>query len=1080
MATQEFKVFYRENGLLTLDSLPDAQPAIIKKLPISSMIHYLGDEESPGLDTSDPLMKGYAEKVVFFNVTAYSDPEFGKPRTPNINTQMSNFLKANRNFYRAKELKDLKTLTQRQLGVIDYSWVGQFSYVAETKLNEFNKTQTLMKTLVDTVQSVNAINRRNHFVVLPVPATLIPKSVLDTKSLETPIRLSTIFYGLDEQLLREMWMFLNPRQNGISIFGKLKHEDLRTINFLFKMYDGKYVILNLGFLLSWVAGNENLTFQSKVNTKNFVDVQKYYLRSLMAMQTFNINGATEAAQEEAIAQKQEMLKKIDESEEEGSELDQRFLQDAEIEASSLRDETRFAVTSTGTQSVGRGTPSAIDAAVQAPESAVTNKRDVDKDIQALEEIQMHKMNSQTSNAKKTVTEEEEPAPYTSEIPDTVESLRSEVFKNMTPQEALLHKLDKLVKEGRISAPEFRKKKELIQESISQLDPYGSGKSVTEAAIVTKEDLVIDKESSTMNVPETVIDKSMATSSLRTLDSKYIDKVLHKDMLAVVQFAQKGGVIIKNHTVDRKTSIHGEYDVHTLEIVPLSGQSSIIRCRLPVVQEDGYYEAKGSKYTLRKQRVDLPIRKIGPNRVGLSSYYGKTFVDRATRKANSQLAFVLNRLSKATITPDEHLREVSPGNVFDNYYTAPYIVSGISEQYQSFNAGPYHIDVDPKGFRGTIDPKVLTQIEVDGTRVVGHTLSGKKSLVICDQFSVFHKFNSDGVETIGDIFDLLQLDRRLAPVDYAEVKIYSKSIPVALYMARQIGFRKLVKLLGATHRIVEGRKPKELQEHEYVVQFKDVAYIFDTRQQVNTLILAGFHAFEKETKLYQAELFDSPEVYMRMLEAKGLNIAYAREMDNLNEMFIDPITERILKEMKEPTTFNGLLIRSCELLKTYYYPASQDLDYQRIRGYDRFPGFMYTELINSIRAFKGKNNTNRAKVDMSPFELWTTITRDSAGKHIEDINPIQSAKLTQEAVTYAGEGGRGKESMNRESRAFLPSDIGIDAGDSVDSSDVGINVFLTANPEFASLDGAKKKGFDTNPGNLLGTSALLAPFSANDD
>ncbi len=67
------------------------------------------------------------------------------------------------------------------------------------------------------------------------------------------------------------------------------------------------------------------------------------------------------------------------------------------------------------------------------------------------------------------------------------------------------------------------------------------------------------------------------------------------------------------------------------------------------------------------------------------------------------------------------------------------------------------------------------------------------------------------------------------------------------------------------------------------------------------------------------------------------------MDLIVDMFIDPITKEILTEMKEPTDFIGLLVRSAELLQTDWSPDETDMMHMRIKGYERMAGAVYTEL-----------------------------------------------------------------------------------------------------------------------------------------
>jgi hypothetical protein len=88
----------------------------------------------------------------------------------------------------------------------------------------------------------------------------------------------------------------------------------------------------------------------------------------------------------------------------------------------------------------------------------------------------------------------------------------------------------------------------------------------------------------------------------------------------------------------------------------------------------------------------------------------------------------------------------------------------------------------------------------------------------------------------------------------------------------------------------------------------------------------------------------------------------------------------------------------------------------------------------------------------------------------------------EAVTYSGTGGRGSRSMVKSTRIYHKNDMGVISESTVDSSDVAINVFTSANPVFNSLRGTadtfemEKHG----PASLLSTSALVSPGSTKDD
>lgn len=1080
--SQQFPEFYRKHGVLRLDSLTDPEPTLVKHLPVDSAVHYLGVQENPEIDTSDSFLKGYTERIRYMDITQH-DPAHneGVLSVKNITRDQALFRKKNRNFELVRDFKQLKSTTVRQLMVFNYGYIDIMYRYPSDRAAQFKRFEDKLWTLVHTIEQVQQIEPRHHFIFLSIPTQLVAKSVLDNQAMAVPNRLAVFFPGEDEQILRHIWMFLNPELKANSVWSGLSEDTLRKVNLVFRGYDGKVTVLNLGYLYSWVLGNANLTLNNSVTQKSFVDVQKYYLRSMMTIREIELRGAALAEQLTAEQEQKKIIEQADDLAdmdlEEVSEEDQRFLEESE----ELRDSIRFQNELTGKSkdasdfgsSQQKADPKETD--LEAVSLSV-DESEIDKDIQALEQIQTERMNQLQKTADELKVKDD--TKYSSDIAVTAEEVGKQLLAYHTPEQAVMSKLSKLAAEGAVPSSEFRKKEALLKQAQNLKDPYDSGLSLKQAAMVTKKDLEITDEDVTLNVPATVIDKSMARSSLSVINRKYTQTVLKKDILSSIQYLQKSGVIVKNHQVDQISTATGEYDVHTLEFVPINGQPSVIRQRIPRVNEDGTFVCKSVKYALRKQTYDLPIRKIGEHRVGLSSYYGKINVDRATKVANSSLSAVIQRLNKATVTTDPYLKEVTPGKVFDNYFKAPYIYSGISEHFMSFTAGDINFDFNHKRLRSTIDPVILAKLEANGRVVCGS--QAPDVYITVDQDEMFHAVSPKTSTPIGNIYTVLQMDESRIPVDYAELTIFSNSIAVGFYLAQQIGFRKLVKFLGAKHRLVYGKERKNLQPYEYVVQFRDVSYIFDRRQKQASLVLAGFSQFEKEIKLYDAELFDLKDVYTKVLDSKGLRTSIVAEMQNLQDLFVDPITERILKDMNEPITFNGLLLRSCELLQTYYYPDSQDSDYQRVRGYDRFAGFFYREMVNSIRAFKYKNRSGRAKIDASPFALWTTITRDSAVKNAEDINPIQDLKISQEAVTYVGEGGRSKLAMNKESRAYVKSNIGIYSEAGVDSSDVGINCFLSVDAGLKTIDGVSDPDRRTNSTNKLSTAALLAPFSTYDD
>ena len=701
---------------------------------------------------------------------------------------------------------------------------------------------------------------------------------------------------------------------------------------------------------------------------------------------------------------------------------------------------------------------------------------LEEETQSLEDVE-------TLRDKLRGKDKEEAAVYDPETGPAEETVKEKVYQAKAPQERLIEKLDDMAAAGTISAADYRKILKTLEAQATKTDPYGSGKSLMEASTVLPDDLIINEKTANLKVDERILDSSMGKSVVESLDRDYVTKAMSKDILGAMMGIQNTGVIVTNIETEIQHSALGSFERHSISLKPLGGQSSTLTIKLPKVDEDGTFKANGVRYHMRKQRVDAPIRKIAPDRVSLSSYYGKLFVFRSPKKADSAIATVIKRLNLASIGEITDIPKVIPADVFDNKFEAPYVYNAIANNFKGFEVdhvvfGRLTFNFEHHSRAEGIPEEQIKLIEKDGKRIAGHNAKGNPIYV--DIKNMFFVKLKEGEQPLGDIFDILEMERSTVPVDPVMIKVMGRTLPVGIVLGRALGFKGLLKLLKPRYRLVKGRQQKNLQPFEYSISFQDYSFVFDRRDEVASLILSGFDVCAKQLKSFPASSYDIKEVYDELLDTLGAGIMTCRELDLLEPSYVDPITKGLLQQMKEPETFLGLLVRSAELLTTYHHPNSQDMEFQNIRGYERFAGAIYRESIKSIRSFRNKNISGRSKVEMSPYAVWQGIMEDASVKTCEDINPIQNLKM-HESVTYVGEGGRAKEAFMKDARAFNENDAGIISEASVDSSDVGINIFLSGNPRLKNLRGQKEEGVpESKAGHYLSTSLLLASGAQHDD
>jgi hypothetical protein len=448
--------------------------------------------------------------------------------------------------------------------------------------------------------------------------------------------------------------------------------------------------------------------------------------------------------------------------------------------------------------------------------------------------------------------------------------------------------------------------------------------------------------------------------------------------------------------------------------------------------------------------------------------------------------------------DETITKIYPTNCFDNKFESPRLYSIIAIGFRGFTVNTditgmkvtYTLSFDHTKREELYGKEAIEAYEKDGSIIIGENETlrtkgmgplGTKILLVMGKDGELYTANNGEMQDLCTIEELLKVDLEKTPIDHAELKILGKDVPVGIILGYELGLSGLLKLLKVEPRRVHVGTRVNLDSFEFPIVFEDETLVFSREDKNASLILAGFNEYHKSIRNYSVYEFDKPGVYLNVLESDGASARYLREIDLMYQMFIDPITRDLLVEMKEPTTFHGLLTRSCELLLTDQHPDEFDPAVMRIKGYERFSGAVYNELIKAIRMHNGKPGKASKQLELNPYAIWLAISQDPSIALVSDINPINNLKET-EAVTYTGQGGRNVRSMTKATRIYHRNDMGTISESTTDDSNVGVNFYTSADPQFTSLRGMSKRYDIKNTGAtaLLSTSALMSPCSDMDD
>ena len=1015
-------IFYRRFGVRTPPHLVSPlMPAWeLFEFPRKAVWHYLSfDNIAVGPQSDEYILRNVSKKIMVEHVTHLTSA-IGEPRVTGTSLEniVRDFHMRNKRFRRMMNIaEDLQDETI--LGIVSYALASHNAKYVRSFYKEYYSWYNIQKTAWDKIRAMTAIDNHQHYLVVGVPQVLPSIQRLQNASKKIDQSNLKFLDSHESMFLLEMWKWIDEDHRKDSMIGEMPQNQLDKINIVFQ--DGnRWIMMNLGVVNSWryIKDAKNPDQKQAVKIVPF-EMQKRMLRGLMTL----MEQRTVTAVDDETAATPEVLKTDDE-------------------------------TKTSTEDVTKH---------QEVEKILST---MDADLKQLEvaeaEAPAEEENTALAQAKAMVGGEVDITAF-----DNV----------VTPEQHIRNTCEKLLGDGLMSGRQFNAFTKHL-ENFQNLPSPDPEVKLKDFIVIPPEDIEI-KEPTKINDIVTVPDKSMLESTLLNFDRKYINKIMHKDIASMIVATQKAGFVITNYEVEKREDALGAHEMHTVRISPVEGATSTLRFKLPAVSESGEYAVGGTRYRLNKQRGDLPIRQIAPNRVALTSYYGKTFVTRNEKKVNNYEMWLHDNVMAASLEDEPRITNLKIANAFDHQFAAPRGYSAMSNYFTALKVGRFNLNFDHKERVKLFGEDNIKKYERRGSVLLG--LTDTDGILTMDSNNTVYEDVEGSLKPLGSLEQVLGLDASSAPVEYAEVKIYGKTIPVGIVLAYLYGFENLLALLKVKPRRVNAGQRLNLQEHEYAIVFSDETVILSREDRIATMVLAGFREYEKATKNYSVHTFDKKGVYVNVLENYNISARYIREIDLIDKMFVDPITEELLVKMKEPLTFRGLLVRSAELLLKDQHPHSLDHAYMREKGYERFSGAIYTEIVNACREHNSRVGKSNFPVELHPFAIWKRITSDPSVALVNDINPIQNIK-EQEAVTFGGVGGRNSRSMTRNTREFHPSDMGVISEATKDSSDVGINTYTTANPNFDSVRGTTKRIDMKNlkMSSLFSTSALLSVGSDHDD
>lgn len=1075
--------FQRKFGIHRLDMVTSPRKFLISQFeaPQNAMFHFVSQdlmEDGPALDWQ--MLNGISKSqmISVLHETEMARTEAARFVGIAVDNAITSYHQTHRRFTRAKTFKAMAS-SERTAGIVNYGFVARrYKYDNKTLQTDYQATMNMFATVIEGVRKAVMNSTRDNYLVMELPEVWPDVTTLNGAAqlgLEGKVMSNDFIKRLGGPggwTFAELWKWVN-NQRLASMFSVFTIEQLSRVNIVFQTR-GRWAVINLAFLnrIRVTPPDEAVAKEHQV-TRGMepLALAKTMLRGLTTLSAGLVNKADEDDDQIVIDD--------DDSD------DDFVIPDMPVGAMHTGPDPAAALTAI--PGLGKKPPKAIPPT--APRDRTVNQivnhslnvndpmagmdeadlieleQAIDRELVGLTDIARKRDEQETQNTDGVVRESEL-------LPEAADTAEAQFMANAM----------RMAAKGQISAAELRRF-ERLSRNYKEKIILVNGQTAEEFMEPSPEEVtIVDRPK--IHV-DGLVDQGVVGSTIRDFDRQYIQKVMHRDIVANIVNIQRSDLIIQDIKYEHIKDPLGNVHVYKVRVVPLRGKPTTWELRFPEVDRNGTYYVNGVGYKHRKQiGQHMPIAKITPSQVALTSYYGKLFITRGMNNANDYGIWLANAVRAKTIGTEEvpaAIFDLASVDVFNERNNVPRAYSALSRSFSSFkfrrSSEPnltYSFHFVYKGRESFFGDEVVRKYEKDGSVLIAVVNNG---YLVMDSNDVVSIVKDGNKAELGPIETFLELDYGRAPSEFAHMGIMGHAIPVGILLGYRMGIDRLIALTRASVRKVNAGQHLKLAPNEYAVRFADQSYIFDKRDRKATLILGGFTRFHKSTTNYTAHDFNDPAVYMNLLEEDGIPSRLLIEHDDHHSLFIDAQTRRLLVQMGEPKTFQPLLLRAVDLLVTDYVPEYKN----RLRGYDRFAGMAYTQMINARRAHNNRPNAEARKIDLHPYAVWQEIVTDSAKIIESNINPIEDLKQI-EAVTYTGTGGRSMRSLVKSTRQYRENEEGLVGDGTVDNGSVGANAYLCANPKINSVYGT----YDTwdpetdDPSRLVSTSMLLSPGADTDD
>lgn len=623
----------------------------------------------------------------------------------------------------------------------------------------------------------------------------------------------------------------------------------------------------------------------------------------------------------------------------------------------------------------------------------------------------------------------------------------------------------------------------LSKEIEKMEEIGDELIVDEQNKLEPEDIPVHNE---------YIDKRVKKSTLLALDTNYIKKKLNSDIYNILTsfgMTDRYPLILEDYKMEdtsddftKKITLYAKYRTDNNKLL-----NFVID--IPKIVDNRYLFINGSKKTMNKQIVRLPIVKTKPDRVEISTNYNKITIERVGQKVSRKNEYLLKILKRISVENKNKIKIVFGDNSqinaeFSNNFEYEELSSNIdrieNEKYVvSLNRAVMesYIDMLDENIRKKINDNMTPfAYEKDDTRI--YVINGEDSnrIYSIDANEMKRTKYEDYADFI--IEELLDIKDVKLPVIgksfiYSRARLLKRNFSILSILGHAYGLETTMRMYDVPYEFSKEKRPRSIEWVE--VKFKD-GYLYYKDDLKYTMLLNAIYQMNPEE--YNFKDFNTIKPYLDHFEQLGYPSYISNTLFHNLDLMIDPISAEVLRDMRMPTDIYRLLLHANTLLVDNTCRQLNDMRNYRIRGLETVIATLYNVMANAVVDYRQAraNNASTATINIPRDTLIKELLSNPSINESSMLNPILELSDMTNASAKGLRGINLDQSYNQELRSFhVETQTGIFANETPYSGKAGQVKSLTLNPRIETVRGYIKEAdiSKIDPTNMFSPIELLS-------